>query len=265
MTAMYVLPAPVAICTSDRSCRSSANERSTPATAVTWAGRSPSVGAGGSCRTFARHVGASGSALGVAHPAGQRRRLREADEPADPRRRVVAVGQVRLAAAGLQHEGQPALVRQGPPAVRLGQPGCVHRRLPLDAGQRRALGLDLDDADHAPVDVEQVVCAAVPGRQDDLADRHARAGEQVELPAVLHEPAGRAELRVDADAGSLLGLQPLAVHGDPANVHGAGDASGAGAGAGQPGAPMPTPKRSSHCPMTSPRGASPAARAQVGP
>jgi len=62
VTAVNVFPAPVAICTRDRSNRPSARERSIPPIAVTCAGRKPSTGKGGRVRTFPRQVGATSSA-----------------------------------------------------------------------------------------------------------------------------------------------------------------------------------------------------------
>jgi hypothetical protein len=55
----------------------------------------------------------------------------------------------------------------------------------------------------------------VAGRHDDLADGDARCGEQVHVLAVLHLPSGGGELLVDADAGALLGSEPVVVHSAP--------------------------------------------------
>jgi len=76
-------------------------------------------------------------------------------------------------------DGQPLEAYVG------GQSGRVHRRLPLDARKRRALGLRFDGADRALVDVEQVVGAAVTGAMMRLADGDALGGEQVGVLAVL--------------------------------------------------------------------------------
>jgi len=62
VTAVNVFPAPVAICTRDRSNRCSARERSIPPIAVICAGRSPSSARGGRVRTLPRQVGAPSSA-----------------------------------------------------------------------------------------------------------------------------------------------------------------------------------------------------------
>jgi hypothetical protein len=55
----------------------------------------------------------------------------------------------------------------------------------------------------------------VPLRHHQLADGDPLPGEQVQLAAVLHQPAGGGQLGVDAHAGALLGRQPLVVHRPP--------------------------------------------------
>ena len=162
------------------------------------------MSSGGRSRTLARHVGALRRGLGVAQDPGERGRLREVEDPPRARVGVVAVGEVGLGAAGLEHERQPAVLGQrGEPDVGR-QPVGVHRRLPLDARQGRALGLGLDDPDGRLVDVEQVVGPPVPGLHYDLAERDALAGEEVQRPSVLHRPAGLGELPVDEHTGALL-------------------------------------------------------------
>ncbi len=84
----------------------------------------------------------------------------------------------------------------------------THRGLPLHAGQRRALGLGLDDPDGALLDVEEVVGSSVAGLHDRLADGDTLSGEQVQVLAVLDVPAGVGELAVDEHARALLSCQP---------------------------------------------------------
>ncbi|MGI8577769.1 MAG: hypothetical protein ACR2KG_07590 [Nocardioidaceae bacterium] len=111
----------------------------------------------------------------------------------------------------LEHERQPTVDGQRLQAYVGRQPFGVHRRLPLHSGQRGALGLGLDHADRAPVDVQQVVGPAVPGGHDRLSDGYPVGGEQVQPLAVLHSPAGIAQLAVDEHPCALLGRQSLAV------------------------------------------------------
>ncbi len=138
-------------------------------------------------------------------------RLRDVEDPPCPRGRVVPVGEVRLGAAGLEHERQPPVGRQRREPHLGGQTVGVHRGLPLDAGERRPLGLGLDDADRLLVDVEQVVDAAVPGPHDHLPDRDALGGEQVQRRLVLHGPSGLRQLPVDQHPSALLRLQAVGV------------------------------------------------------
>jgi hypothetical protein len=93
-----------------------------------------------------------------------------------------------------------------------GQAVRVHRRLPLDPGQRRALRLGLDDADDLLVHIQEVVGAAVAGRHDRLAHRDAWTSEQVEVAPVDDEPARPRELPVDLDPSPRLGRQVVAAH-----------------------------------------------------
>jgi hypothetical protein len=111
-------------------------------------------------RTLARHVGLSGSCsasrMSLARVSGLGKlKIRRA------RGGVVAVREVGLGAAGLEDERQPPSIGDRPQLGLGWQAGGVHRGLPLDAGEGRALGLGLDDADDLLVDVEQVVGAAV--------------------------------------------------------------------------------------------------------
>lgn len=130
-----------------------------------------------------------------------------------PRARVgiVSVGEVGLGAARLEDERQPAAVRQRlEPYVRR-QPLCVHRGLPLHAAQSRALGLCLDHADSALVDVKQIVCAAVARLHRDFTARDALGGKQVEVLLVLNGPARALELSVDKHARTRLCREPVRV------------------------------------------------------
>ena len=119
--------------------------------------------------------------------------------------RVEAVGEPRLNAGRLEHEGQSAIMGECLEADLGAQAVSVSGRLPLDAGQGGADGLGLDDANHALVDVEQVVGATVTGSHDGLAHSHPCPREEVEGPGVLNRPAGFGEMSVDDDPSPLLG------------------------------------------------------------
>ena len=63
--------------------------------------------------------------------------------------------------------------------------------------------LGLDHAGRPAGDEQQLV--AGPGRQRELAHRHAQGGSAVEVVAVLHDPAGGAQQGVDGLPGELFG------------------------------------------------------------
>ena len=100
-------------------------------------------------------------------------------------------------------DGQPLEAYVG------GQSGRVHRRLPLDARKRRALGLRFDGADRALVDVEQVVGAAVTGRHDATRGRRRPRRRTGWCPCGPGLPAGFSQLPADEHASALLGVQLL--------------------------------------------------------
>ena len=76
-------------------------------------------------------------------------------------------------------------------------------RLRLDAGERVALRLGLDDADGLAVGVEQVVGLA--GRAAGTRGRRPPAPPRCSSRPVLHQPAALGELAVDLLPGLLFG------------------------------------------------------------
>lgn len=128
--------------------------------------------------------------FGIPDDFRQRGRLREVEDARSAGVRVVAVREVRLR----------------------WQARRIHRRLPLDARQGRALGLGLDDPDNLPLDVEEVVGPAVARLHDHLTAGHAIAGEQVQAALVLHRPTGVSKLTVDEHACTLLRRQLPLLH-----------------------------------------------------
>jgi hypothetical protein len=130
-------------------------------------------------------------------PSDEGGRLGEVEDPPGPRVGVETVGEVGLGAAGLEHEGEPAVLGQRrEPHVGWEALG-VRRGLPLHTRQGSALRLGLDHPDDPLVDVEQVVGATMACRHGRLAACHTLSCKQVEGPAVLHRPAGVGELPVD--------------------------------------------------------------------
>jgi hypothetical protein len=87
--------------------------------------------------------------------------------------------------------------------------GRTHRvflGLHLDAGERLALFLGFDHADGVSVDVEEVVGRVVAGLQQELADRDATRGMEVDGFGILHSPAGSGKGFIDALAGAIFRL-----------------------------------------------------------
>lgn len=117
--------------------------------------------------------------LGIADLLGQGRWGREVEDPASPRMRVIAVGEVGLGAAGLEDEGQPAVNGDRLQLRLRRQTVGVDGGLPLDAAEGRAFGFGLDHTDDLAVDVEEVVDASVPGLHDDLAAGDTLVSDQV--------------------------------------------------------------------------------------
>ena len=76
---------------------------------------------------------------GVTQGPGQGGGLREGEDPSGSGVGVVAVGEVGLRAAGLEHERQAAIRGHGLEADLGGQPLGIHRALPLHPRQGRAL------------------------------------------------------------------------------------------------------------------------------
>jgi hypothetical protein len=112
----------------------------------------------------------------------------------------------------LASRGAGALVveRQGPVVGRqgVGQAGAGLGRLRLDAGERLAGLLGLDDAGGLAVDVEQVVGDAVPPLQRALAPGDPAAGVEARRVGVLDDPAGAAEVVVELASGLVVGPGP---------------------------------------------------------
>jgi hypothetical protein len=87
----------------------------------------------------------------------------------------------------------------------------IHRALPLHPRQGRASRLGLDNPYSLLVDVDQVIRPAMTPSHDDLTDRDSLSCEEVEVPAVLHNPANFAELAVNQDPGTLFSGEALLV------------------------------------------------------
>ena len=87
----------------------------------------------------------------------------------------------------------------------VGEAGRVLRDLRVDADERLARLLRLQHADRLAIHEQQVVGVAVAGLELELAYRDTLRRRQVHLGAVLHDPAGRSERRVDLDPGCGLG------------------------------------------------------------
>ena len=85
----------------------------------------------------------------------------------------------------------------------VGQAGGVLRGLRLDAGEG-AFGLGFDGAHGLAVEVEQVVREAEARLHREFAYGDAATRGQVQIVAVLHQPASRDELRVDSTPRSLF-------------------------------------------------------------
>ena len=124
----------------------------------------------------------------------------EGENGAAPRLGVEAVREARLDARALVEERERANVDGDVPrdaaAVLLG--------LDLDARERLAGLLRLDDAGELAVHVEEVVGIAEAAGERELADSDAAAGVDVRGGGVLDEPPGLGELRVDLNARALL-------------------------------------------------------------
>ena len=147
--------------------------------------------------------------VGVAEQSSQRLGLGEREQAPGPRGRVEAVGEVRLGPGRLEDEWQPPIDRASPLAVRVGQTRGVHRALPLDAGERGALGLSLDDPDDELLDVQQVVDSPVTRSHHHLANGDARSCEEIQRLLFLNHPSGGLKLAVDEHPGALLRREAL--------------------------------------------------------
>jgi hypothetical protein len=69
--------------------------------------------------------------------------------------------------------------------------------LVLDLGERRALGLGLNDTAGLAIDEEEVVDPSMALLEDELPHRDPRARANVRGVGLLDEPAGQAKLPVD--------------------------------------------------------------------
>ena len=96
----------------------------------------------------------------------------------------------------------------------VGQTGGILGGLRFDA-RERALGLGFDCADRLAVEIEQVVREAEARLHRELAHGDAATGGQVEVIAVLDDPAGSRQFGVDFAPGFLFGCfrHPPAPHG----------------------------------------------------
>jgi hypothetical protein len=135
-------------------------------------------------------------------PAGERLRPVEPEHLPAARLGVERVREPRLDSGRLVGERQRPFERALHP---VGQAVEVLRRLPLDARQRRPLGLRLDHADRLAVDEKEVVDAPVWRLEDELPDGDAARGGEVRVARVLHRPARGLEHLVDLDPGLVLG------------------------------------------------------------
>jgi hypothetical protein len=145
--------------------------------------------------------------LGVRDNPCQRVGLGKGEDLPGTGPRVESVREMRLRPAGLEYERQPAVTGQRLQPDLGGQALGVAGRLPFHARQRHTFRLGLDHPGRALLDVQQVVDPAMAWRQHHLTHRHAGTGEQVHVFAVLHSPAGGAQLAVDQHPGALLRLQ----------------------------------------------------------
>ena len=125
----------------------------------------------------------------------------EGENVAAARVRVQQVGEARLQSGGFVEERQRSAV--GGQNIR--QPVAVPARLGLDAGERVAGRLGLDDAGRLPIDVQQVIGDAVAGFQAELAHRDAPCGGDVHRVSVLHGPTCLLKQGVNLDAGFMFG------------------------------------------------------------
>jgi hypothetical protein len=107
----------------------------------------------------------------------------------------------------LQNRSAGALVEHGkrhlPCLHVLGKVFGIDRRLGLDTSERMTLWFGLKDGDGLAAGNEQIIRLARV-RDGCFAQGDTRAGEEVELAAVLHDPARRFERTVDVYAGKSL-------------------------------------------------------------
>ncbi len=140
----------------------------------------------------------------VGEPARERLRPVEGKHVTARRIRVERVREARLRSGRLVREGERAL-DCGRDLVR--EAVDVLRALPLDAGERLALLLRLDDAGGGAVHEQEVVGASVRRPEDELADGHAARGGEVHRARILHRPTRGREHAIDLDPRSRLGSQ----------------------------------------------------------
>ena len=215
---MKVLPEPVAIWIRQRG-RLSASDASRFWMAVTWAGQRPFSSSGGMCCMRLRNVGprctysgaasatlrASAEALCVSLASASQSAsvsgLWNANTGRERGVRVEPVREARFHARGFVRERE----RAAPGGQGVRQAGGVLRGLRLDADERGAAFLGLDDAGGFAVHVEHVVGEAVALLQLELADGDAAVGGDVGLVRVAHDPAGGGQQLVDLVACELFG------------------------------------------------------------
>jgi hypothetical protein len=141
---------------------------------------------------------------------GQRGGLWEGENPPGSGVGVVAVGEVSLQTAGLEHERKAAIRRHRLEADLRRQTLGIHRALPLHPRQGGASRFGLDNPDGFLVNIDQVVRPAMTLGHDDLTDRYSLPSEEVKFPAVLHHPASVGELAVNQNPSTLFSDQMTA-------------------------------------------------------